>query len=147
MKNINIVNKKGKFQYHLHDKYEAGIQLQGTEVKSAKLGQVSMVDSFCYLEKDEIFVKNLHIAEYTDGTYNNHTAKRVRKLLLNKQEIKKIKKKINEKGVTIIPYRLYLTDRGFVKLEIFTATGKKNHDKRDSIKDRDTKRDLERYRL
>lgn len=146
MKEVTIINKKAKFEYLFHDKYEAGVQLAGTEVKSVRLGQVNMVDAFCYLHNGELFIKNLHISEYKEGTYNNHIAKRERKLLLNKKELKKIDRRVREKGVTIIPYKVYLNERGFVKVEIHTATGKKNHDKRDSIKDRDNKRDLERIR-
>jgi len=146
VKQINIINKKAKFEYLFHDKYEAGIQLVGTEAKSVRLGQVSMVDAFCHLHNGEMYIKNLHISEYKEGTYNNHIAKRERKLLLTKKELKKITRKVNEKGVTLVPYKVYFNDRGFVKVEIHTATGKKTHDKRDSIKDRDSKRDLDRYR-
>ena len=144
MNKINIVNKKAKFEYLLLDKYEAGIILTGTEIKSIRANQVNLTDAFCYFHDNELFVKNIHISEYKLGTYYNHVPKRERKLLLRKQELKKIFRKVTEKSVTIIPYRLYISDRGFAKLEIYTATGKKIHDKRDAIKEKDVKRDLDR---
>ena len=145
MKEVNITNRKAKYEYHFIDTYEAGLQLFGTEIKSIRAGEVQMADAFCYFKKNELYVKNLHIAEYSFANQFNHEPMRERKLLLHRRELKKIMKKVTEKGVSIIPYKLYINDRGFAKLQIHVATGKKTHDKRDSIKDRDVKRDIQRY--
>ena len=145
MKEVNITNRKAKYEYHFIDTYEAGLQLFGTEIKSIRAGEVQMADAFCYFKKNELYVKNLHIAEYSFANQFNHEPMRERKLLLHRRELKKIMKKVTEKGVSIIPYKLYVNDRGFAKLQIHVATGKKTHDKRDSIKDRDVQRDIQRY--
>jgi SsrA-binding protein len=141
---IKIKNKKASFEYHLVERFVAGIQLQGTEIKSIRTGQVSLVESYCTFKGNELFVVNLHIAEYKFGTYNNHEPKRDRKLLLNAKELKKISTKVKERGFTIIPTVLFINDRGLAKLEIALARGKKLYDKRESIKTKDTRRDMER---
>lgn len=145
LKNIEIKNKRASYEYALIQKFEAGIMLKGTEIKSLRMGAANLNDSFCYIRKGEIFVKNLFISEYSMGTYYNHDARRERKLLLNAIEIKKIERKLTEKGFTLIPTRLFINDRGFAKLEIYLAKGKKIYDKRESIKEKDNKRDAERF--
>ena len=142
---INISNKKAFFNYEILDKYIAGIRLQGTEIKSIRLGKASLVDSFCDFEGHELFVKNLNISEYVLGTHYNHAPRRTRKLLLERAELFKLRKAAEQKGLTIIPLRLFISEKGFAKLEIALAKGKKEYDKRDTIKDRDSKRDLARY--
>jgi len=142
---ININNKKAFFNYEILDKYIAGIRLQGTEIKSIRLGKASLVDSFCDFEGNELFVKNLNISEYVLGTHYNHLPRRTRKLLLERTELIKLRRAAEQKGLTIIPLRLFISDKGFAKLEIALAKGKKEYDKRDTIKDRDSKRDLARY--
>ena len=142
---INISNKKAFFNYEILDKYIAGIRLQGTEIKSIRLGKASLVDSFCEFEGHELFVKNLNISEYILGTHYNHAPRRTRKLLLERGELFKLRKAAEQKGLTIIPLRLFISEKGFAKLEIALAKGKKEYDKRDTIKDRDSKRDLARY--
>ncbi|HMT77079.1 MAG: SsrA-binding protein SmpB [Saprospiraceae bacterium] len=146
-KNIEIKNKKASFEYFLLQKYEAGIILKGTEIKAIRLGAANLTDAFCYIRSGEVFVKNLFISEYSQGSYYNHEARRERKLLLNKGELKKIERKLSEKGFTLVPLRLYVTERGFAKLEISLAQGKKMYDKRASIKEKDTQRDLDRYKV
>ena len=146
-KNIEIKNKKASFEYFLLQKYEAGIILKGTEIKAIRLGAANLTDAFCYIRSGEVFVKNLFISEYSQGSYYNHEARRERKLLLNKGELKKIERKLSEKGLTLVPLRLYVTERGFAKLEISLAQGKKMYDKRASIKEKDTQRDLDRYKV
>lgn len=141
---INIKNKKAFYQYLLFDKYIAGIELKGTEIKSIRTGRVSLAEAYCTMEEGELFIINLHISEYQFGTYNNHEPKRTRKLLLTKKELKKIGSKINEKGYTLIPIRLFINDKGFAKLEIAVARGKKLYDKRESIKKKDIERDQNR---
>ena len=142
---INIKNKKASFNYEFIDKYTAGIVLTGTEIKSIRDGKVNFTDAYCFFIGHELWLKGLHISEYSYGSYNNHIPKRDRKLLLNKKELLKIKKKISEKGLTIVPVRMFLNDRGFAKLVIAVARGKAKYDKRHDIKDRDNKRDLDRY--
>ncbi|MCE7993137.1 MAG: SsrA-binding protein SmpB [Roseivirga sp.] len=144
---ININNRKASYEFAFIDKYTAGMQLQGTEIKSIREGQVNMQDAFCYFVKDELFVKQMHISPYAQGTHYNHVSDRERKLLLNKKELEKLNTKSKEKGLAIIPTRLFINDRGFAKLDIALAKGKKLHDKRDSIKDRDTQRELDRMRV
>lgn len=141
---INIKNKKASYQYHLIERVVAGIQLTGTEIKSIREGKVSLSESFCVFKNDELYVRNMHIAEYTLGTYNNHEPKRDRKLLLNRRELKKLQTKVQEKGLTIIPTFMFINDRGLAKLEIALAKGKHLYDKRESIKQKDVKRDLDR---
>lgn len=142
--NINIKNKKAYFEYEILEKFTAGIQLQGTEIKSIRAGKAGLVDSYCQIFAGELYVKNLHIAEYFFGSINNHEAKRERKLLLNKKELQKIERKTKETGFTIIPLRLFMNDRGLAKLDIGLARGKKNFDKRETLKRNDAKRDMDR---
>ena len=141
-----IVNRKAKFEYNFLNTYEAGIELFGAEVKSIRAGNANLSDAYCYFRKNELWVKNLFIAEYEMAKDRVIESRRERKLLLKRAELKKIEKKVKERGVTIVPYRLYFNDRGFVKLEIATATGKKVYDKRQSIKERDINRDMSRMK-
>jgi SsrA-binding protein len=142
--NVNIKNRKASFEFTFIDKYVAGIVLGGTEIKSIKEGQASLQEAHCHFFKGELYLKGMHIAEFREGTFNNHEPLRERKLLLNKKEIGKLETKSSEKGLAIIPIRLFINDRGFAKLEIALAKGKKIHDKRDSIKEKDLRRDMER---
>ncbi len=146
IKKVEIVNRKAKFEYKLLDFYEAGLMLTGTEVKSLRAGEANLTDAFCYFQKGELYVKNLFIAEYKLGTHYNHEARRLRKLLLHRQELKKLERRVTEKGFTIIPYRLYFNDRGLAKLEVALAQGKASYDKRDSIRERDNKREMDRIK-
>lgn len=134
---LNLVNRKAKFDFEFIETFTAGIILAGTEVKAVRDAKVSMVDAYCYFVKGELFIKNLHIGEYKHGNIYNHEPLRVRKLLLNKKELKKLETKIKEKGLTIIPYKVFLSDRGIVKLEIALSKGKKSFDKRETLKTRD----------
>ena len=143
---INIKNKKASYQYVLLDKYTAGIQLYGTEIKSIRTGKASLTDSHCFFINNELFARGIHISEYEWGSYNNHDPKRDRKLLLNRRELKKLKKKTSEKGLTIIITRLFINENGLAKLEISLAKGKRAYDKREDIKRKDLKRDMERLR-
>ncbi|MFV9551270.1 SsrA-binding protein SmpB [Algibacter sp. PT7-4] len=146
-KNINIQNKKARFQYEILDKYTAGIVLTGTEIKSIRSSKASIAESFCeFSENGELFVVNMTIQEYAFGNYYNHKPKATRKLLLNKRELKKLNKEVQNSGLTIIPLRLFINDKGYAKLEIALAKGKKLFDKRESIKDRDNKRNLDRIK-
>jgi SsrA-binding protein len=147
MKKVEIVNRKAKFEFHFLDSYEAGILLVGTEVKSVRNGEANLTDAYCYFSRGELWVKSLFIGEYKQGNRFNHETRRERKLLLNKRELKKLEKRINEKGLTIVPYRLYFNERNRVKLEIKLAQGKKVYDKRESIKQEDVRRDLERQKI
>lgn len=140
-----IKNRSAYHEYFIDAKYEAGMVLLGTEVKSIRNGKVSFNDSYCLLHKDEIWIKSLHIAEYSHGNINNHDPVRDRKLLLRKKEISKIAAKLKEKGYTLIPLRIYLNEKSLVKMEIGLAKGKKLHDKRESIKQKDTEREMKRY--
>lgn len=143
-KTINILNKKAKFEFEILDKYQAGIVLAGTEIKSIRLGKASIAESFCEFNNGELFVINATIEEYAYGTHYNHKPKSERKLLLNKKELKKLEKEVQNKGLTIIPLRLFTNEKGIAKLDIALCKGKKIYDKRNSIKDRDVKRDLDR---
>jgi SsrA-binding protein len=146
-KTINIQNKKARFQYEILDPYTAGIVLSGTEIKSIRNSKASIAESFCeFNAHNELFVVNMTIEEYLYGTYYNHKPKAVRKLLLNKKELKKLSKEVQNSGLTIIPLRLYITDKGYAKLDIALARGKKLYDKRETIKDRDNKRNLDRIK-
>lgn len=140
-----IKNRAAYHEYFIDSKYEAGMVLLGTEVKSIRTGKVSFNDSYCLLHKSEILVKSLHIAEYSHGNLNNHDPVRDRKLLLSKREIKKIEAKLKEKGYTIIPLRIYFNEKNFVKMEIGLAKGKKLHDKRETIRNKDVEREMKRY--
>ncbi|MEQ8924995.1 MAG: SsrA-binding protein SmpB [Fulvivirga sp.] len=144
---INIKNKRAKFEYEFIDKYLAGMVLKGTEIKSIREGKVNLQDGYCYFKDGELFVKNVHIAPYAQGSFYNHSEDRERKLLLRKQELSKLESKLNEKGLTIIPIRLFINDRGLAKMEIALGKGKKLHDKRDSIKERDVKREMDRMKF
>jgi SsrA-binding protein len=141
---VNIKNRKASFEFTFIDKFVAGIVLSGTEIKSIKEGKASLQEAYCYIFNQEIYIKSMHIAEFTEGTFNNHEPLRERKLLLEKKEIQKIETKFNEKGLAIIPLRLFVNNRGFAKIEIALAKGKKIYDKRDSIKERDVKREFDR---
>lgn len=142
--NINIKNRKAEFEYFLLTTYSAGIVLSGTEIKSVRAGKVNLSDSYCSFENNELWVHDLHISEYTHGSYNNHNPKRDRKLLLNRKELKKIAAKLNEKGMTIIPIRMWINENGYAKLDIAIARGKKMYDKRESIKEKDQRRESAR---
>lgn len=141
---INIKNKRASFEYAFIDKYIAGIQLTGTEIKSIRDGKANINDAFCVFQKDELLIRNMHIAHYFNGTYNNVEEKRDRKLLLNRQELNKLQNKLKDQGLTIIPLRLFISDKGYAKLEIALAKGKKLFDKREDIKKRDTDREMKR---
>ena len=143
-KNVSIKNKRATFDYELLDTYTAGIVLTGTEIKSIRQGKASLVDTFCIIDKGELWVKNMYIAEYFYGTYNNHSARRDRKLLLQKKELRKIAGAVKASGFTIGPTRLFINDKGLAKLIVAIARGKKEYDKRDSIKERDDKREMAR---
>lgn len=141
---IEIVNRKAKFQYFFDQTFEAGIQLTGTEIKSIRTGEANLNDAYCNFERGELYVRSLFIAEYKYGNQQNHDTRRARKLLLKRNELKKLEKKLKEKGYTLIPYMLYINHRGLAKLEIALARGKKSFDKRESIKQKDQKRDMDR---
>ena len=146
MEKIEFRNKKATFQFFLLDTFVAGIQLLGTEIKAIREGKANLADAYCVFMGNEIFVKNMHIAEYSHGSYANHEPRRMRKLLLNKREIKKIQIKLKEKGLTIIPVQLFVNEKGLAKLEISIAKGKKLFDKRETIKTKDVKRQLDRIK-
>ena len=141
---VNIKNKRARFDYEIGDTYTAGIVLTGTEIKSIRESRASLADSYCLVENGEVWVKGMHIAEYFYGTYNNHATRRDRKLLLNKKEIAKIEKLSADPGFTIVPIRVFISDRGYAKIVIGIGRGKKQYDKRQSIKERDDKRMLDR---
>lgn len=142
---MEIKNRSAYFEYFIDDKYVAGIVLTGTEVKSLREGKANFNDSYCIFQKGELYIRSFHISEYSHGTVNNHDPVRERKLLLNKRELKKMEAKIKEKGYTIVPLRLFFNEKNLVKLEIGLAKGKKLHDKRETIKQRDTDREIKRY--
>jgi SsrA-binding protein len=144
---INIRNRQAGFEYELLDKYVAGMVLTGTEIKSIREGKVNLSDGYCYFNNGELYVKGVNITPYAQGTHYNHEATRERKLLLKRSELKKIETRTEEKGLTLVPTRLFLNDRGLAKLEIALAKGKKMFDKRATIKDREAKRDLHRLKL
>ncbi len=143
---IRIKNRKASFEYHFIDTYVAGMQLLGTEIKAIREGRVNLVDAYCHFVKEELFVSNLNISEYSLGTYANHEPRRMRKLLLQKKELKKLRLKLKEKGLTIIPLSLFVNEKGLAKLEIALAKRKKLYDKREDIKTKDVKRDLDRLK-
>lgn len=137
---INIKNRKAEFEYHLISTLTAGIVLTGTEIKSIRAGKVNLTDSYCSFIGSELWAHNIHISEYANGSYNNHEPKRDRKLLLNRKELKKLQSKLNDRGMTIIPTRMWINENGYAKLDIALARGKKMFDKRDSIKEKDQRR-------
>lgn len=143
-KNINIRNRKATFDYEVIEKYTAGIVLVGTEIKSLRQGRGSLVDTFCYFNKDELWLKNASISQYFYGSYNNHNERRERKLLLNKKELRNIKEFTKNPGMTIVPLSLFINERGYAKVVIAVARGKKLYDKRASIKEREDKRNIDR---
>lgn len=141
-KRINIKNRKASFEFEFLDTYVAGLMLKGTEIKSVREGKASLTEAFCYFRNGELYIKQMHIAPYSMASVYNHEAVRDRKLLLSKKELDKLGSKLEEKGLTIIPVRLFINDRGLAKLEIALGRGKKLHDKRQSIKEKEAKRDL-----
>jgi SsrA-binding protein len=143
-KEVNIKNRRATFDFAIGDTYTAGIVLTGTEIKSSRLGKASLVDTFCYVDRGEVWVKNMYIAEYFYGTYNNHTERRERKLLLNRKEIRELEKASKEPGYSIVPLRMFISDRGYAKVVIGVGRGKKEFDKRQSIRERDDKRAMAR---
>jgi SsrA-binding protein len=145
--NINIRNKQATYQFELLDKMVAGLALKGTEIKSIREGKVNLQDGYCYFANGEAFIKGINITPYAQGTHYNHEASRERKLLMKKSELKKLEARVEEKGLSLIPVRLFINDRGLAKLEIALARGKKLHDKRESIKEKDLKRELSRVKL
>ncbi len=141
---ITIKNKKATLNFQILERYTAGIQLTGTEIKAIRQGKANLVDTYCYFDMHELWLRGLHISEYSHGNLNNHDPKRDRKLLLRRQELKKLEKKFNEKGITIIALKLFINDRGIAKIEIGLAEGKKKYDKRADMKEKELKRDLDR---
>ena len=142
--NIGIKNKRAGFEYEFLEKYTAGIVLSGTEIKSIRAGKASLADSYCYFANGELYIKNMHISEYLSGNLFNHDPRRDRKLLLNKKEFRKLQRSVKEKGLTIVATRLFIAENGYAKLNIALARGKKEYDKRESIKEKDLKRAMER---
>lgn len=145
-KDIEIINRKAKFEYHFLAEFEAGILLTGTEIKSVRVGEVNLKDAYCLFKDGELWIKSMFIAEYKFGNQNNHETRRDRKLLLRKPELRKLEKKVKEKGFSIVPYKMFIGERGFAKMEITLAQGKKSYDKRETIKQRDNKREMERIK-
>ena len=143
-KNINIRNKRATFDYEILEEYVAGIVLVGTEIKSLRLGKASLVDSYCYFERNELWIRNVNIAEYTWGTCNNHVPKRDRKLLLNRKELNKLQRALQDRGLTVVGLRIFLNDRGLAKVAIGLARGRKSYDKREYIKENDAKREMDK---
>lgn len=146
-KDVNIKNKRARFDYEITDTFTAGLVLTGTEIKSIRQGRASLADTFCYVDNGEVWVKNMHIAEYFYGSYNNHAARRERKLLLSRKEIRELEKSGKEAGFTIVPLRLFINERGYAKLQIGIARGKKEYDKRQSIKEREDKLSMARMMM
>ena len=144
---VNIQNKKARFEYELLDIYTAGMQLLGTEIKSIRQGKASIAEAYCYMKEGELWIKNMHIAEYDFGNINNHDPIRDRKLLLNKHELQKIDKKLKDQGVTIVALKVFLNKKGLAKIDIAVARGKKLYDKRHSLKEKDVKRDIDRSKI
>ncbi len=145
--NISIRNKKASYEYEFLDKYEAGMVLVGTEIKALREGKASVQEAYCFIKNDQVYIKGMSISQYTNSSFANHELTRERKLLLHKSEIEKIRTKTEEKGLTIVPTKVYITSRGFAKLEIAVARGKKLFDKRDSIKKKDQDRELSRMKF
>jgi SsrA-binding protein len=141
---VNIENRRAKFDFQILDTLTAGLILKGTEIKSIREGKAALSDSFCYFRNNELYVRNMHISEYSEASFANHDPTRERKLLLNKHEINKLVKKMKDQGLTIVPLRLFLSEKGYAKLEIALAKGKKQHDKREDIKKKDIEREMNR---
>ena len=146
IKTVNILNKRARFDYEVIDTYTAGIVLTGTEIKSIRLGKANITESFCEFSNNELFSINTYIEEYSFGNQFNHKSRSERKLLLNKKELKNLQKSVQAKGLTIIPLKLFTNEKGLAKLQIGLCKGKKNYDKRESLKEQDTKRDLDRIK-
>lgn len=145
IKNIQIKNRRAEFDYLVVDRYTAGIVLTGTEIKSIRLGKASLVDTFCYINNGEVWVKNMYVAEYFYGSYNNHVARRDRKLLLNRKEIQKLLQDTKSPGFTIVPLALFIDEKGRAKLKIALARGKKEYDKRQTLKEKEDRREMARF--
>ncbi|WP_019989532.1 SsrA-binding protein SmpB [Rudanella lutea] len=146
VKQVDVRNRRASFEYHFLETFTAGIVLTGTEIKSIRQGKVNLTDAYCLFLNNELFIRSMNISPYTEGTYNNHEPLRDRKLLLTKREIRRLTEKLKDQGLTIVPVRMYTTDRGFAKIDIALAKGKKLYDKRDSIKERDVTREMQRER-
>jgi SsrA-binding protein len=144
---MEIVNRKARYEYEFLQTVEAGLQLTGTEVKSLRAGDANMGDAWCLFQNGELFIKNLHIGEYKHGSADQHMPLRMRKLLLHKAELKKLERRVTEKGLTLVPYRIFFAESGYAKCEIVLAKGKKSFDKRESIKEKDVQRDLDRTKV
>jgi SsrA-binding protein len=143
-KNIEIKNRRASFEYAFLEKYTAGVMLKGTEIKSIRQGKVNLTDAYCLFLDDELYIRQMNISKYNEGTHYNHEPLRDRKLLLTKRELKKLQNKLKDVGLTIVPTFMYISDRGFAKIDIALAKGKKLYDKRDSIKEKDVKRSFDR---
>lgn len=143
---INIVNRRASFEYQFIHKYIAGIALLGTEIKSIREGNVNLADAYCFFRDEELYVRNMHIGNYKQGTHSNHEPLRIRKLLLKKAELRKLRSKSQDQGVSIVPVRLFLSETGYAKLEIALAQGKKLFDKRESLKKKDIEREMQRMK-
>lgn len=141
---VNIKNKRARFEYALDEEFTAGIVLSGTEIKSIRNGKASILEAYCVVDNSQVFIRNMHVSPYENGSFYNHIARSDRKLLLNKKEIKRLEKWVKIKGNTIVPLRLFLSDKGWLKLEIATGVGKKLHDKRQDLKEKDDRRDMDR---
>lgn len=144
-RNISIKNRRATFDYEILETFVAGIVLTGTEIKSIRLGKASLVDSYCYFDRGELWIKGMNIAEYHWGTYNNHQPKRDRKLLLTKRELHKLERALQDTGLTVVGLKMFLNDRGLAKVEIGLARGRKRYDKREYIKEKDAKREMDRF--
>ena len=143
-KSISISNRKARYEFELLEVFTAGIQLQGTEIKSLRTGNANLAEAYCYVQQSEVWITGMYIAEYQYGSYMNHVPKRLRKLLLNKKEINKISSALQNVGITLVPLKLYISDKGWAKIEIALAKGKKLHDKREELKQKDDKRQMDR---
>lgn len=143
-KHIEIRNRRASFEYFFIEKFTAGVMLMGTEIKSIRQGKVNLTDAYCLFLNEELYIRQMNISKYNEGTHYNHEPLRDRKLLLTKKEIKKLQNKLKDQGLTIVPTRMYISDRGFAKIDIALAKGKKLYDKRDTIKEKDVKRSMER---
>ncbi|MDE6862667.1 MAG: SsrA-binding protein SmpB [Alistipes sp.] len=143
-RNVNIRNKRATFDYEIIEEYVAGVVLVGTEIKSIRLGKASLVDSYCYFERDELWIRGVNIAEYAWGTCNNHVPRRDRKLLLNRKELSKLQRALQDRGLTVVGLRMFLNDRGLVKIAIGLARGRKAYDKREYLKENDARREMDK---